>query len=75
MAENLRNFLVDQNVAINAVKRVIINYRKFPKINSPETYDNAWQMLLKKYDNKRALIYTYLQSKEKLETANELKKL
>jgi hypothetical protein len=47
---------------------------------SPDSYNDAWEMLLKKYDNKRALIHTYLQSfvcfsKGKFESAVELKKL
>jgi hypothetical protein len=47
---------------------------------SPDSYNDAWQMLLKEYDNKRALIRIYLQSfiylsKGKFETAVELKKL
>jgi len=29
---------------------------------SPDSYNDAWEMLLKEYDNKRALIHTYLQS-------------
>jgi len=47
---------------------------------SPDSYNDAWEMLLKEYDNKRALIRTHLQSfvclpKGKFETAAELKKL
>jgi hypothetical protein len=47
----------------------------------PDGYDNAWKMMLKEYDNKRALIHTYLQSfvclpKGKVVTElSELKKL
>jgi hypothetical protein len=31
MSEDLRNFLVDQAITISLIKRVIINYKKFPK--------------------------------------------
>jgi len=47
---------------------------------SPESYDDAWKMLLTEYDDKRALIHTHLQSficfpKGKSDIATELKKL
>ncbi|KAH0947134.1 hypothetical protein HN011_005606 [Eciton burchellii] len=46
----------------------------------PENYDDAWEALLKEYDNKRAPIRTHLQTiihlpDGRLETAVELKKL
>jgi hypothetical protein len=39
MVEDLRNFLVDQNITFNLMKRVIINYKKLPKasITLPKT--------------------------------------
>jgi hypothetical protein len=33
MTEDLHNFLENQNIAINAIKRVIINYKKLSKAN------------------------------------------
>jgi len=33
MAEDLRNFLVNQTTTMNLIKRVLINYKKLPKVN------------------------------------------
>jgi sirohydrochlorin ferrochelatase len=33
MAEDLRNFLMDQNTTMIAIKRTITNYKKLPKVN------------------------------------------